>query len=82
MAVFLSSLEELNGFRDTLMNIQSFIADTAPANERKNVLQLAIILPTLNERDNIAPLIERIEDALGPEGWEVLVVDDNSKDGT
>ncbi|MEO1969849.1 MAG: glycosyltransferase, partial [Sphingomonadaceae bacterium] len=45
-------------------------------------LELAIILPTLNERDNIAPLIERIEDALGPEGWEVLVVDDNSKDGT
>ena len=46
------------------------------------LLELAIILPTLNERDNIAPLIERIEDALGPEGWEVLVVDDNSKDGT
>ena len=45
-------------------------------------LDLAIILPTLNERDNLAPLVDRIEDALGPTGWEVLVVDDNSADGT
>jgi dolichol-phosphate mannosyltransferase len=45
-------------------------------------LQLAIVLPTLNERDNIAPLVARIEDALGVAGWEVLVVDDNSADGT
>ncbi|MEE4155045.1 MAG: glycosyltransferase family 2 protein [Erythrobacter sp.] len=45
-------------------------------------LELAIILPTLNERGNLAPLIERIEGALGPEGWEVLIVDDDSADGT
>ncbi|QZD89927.1 glycosyltransferase family 2 protein [Qipengyuania aurantiaca] len=45
-------------------------------------LELAIILPTLNERENLAPLVERIEQALGAEGWEVLVVDDNSADGT
>ncbi len=45
-------------------------------------LDLAIILPTLNERDNLAPLVERIEGALGREGWEVLIVDDNSADGT
>lgn len=43
---------------------------------------LAIILPTLNERDNIAPLVARIDRALGPDGWEVIVVDDNSTDGT
>lgn len=45
-------------------------------------LELAIILPTLNERDNLAPLVERIERALGKSGWEVLIVDDNSADGT
>ena len=45
-------------------------------------LDLAIILPTLNERGNLAPLVERIEGALGAEGWEVLIVDDDSKDGT
>lgn len=51
-----------------------------PPNRRS--LELAIILPTLNERGNLAPLIERIEIALGPLGWEVVVVDDNSADGT
>jgi len=45
-------------------------------------LDLAIILPTLNERGNLAPLVERIENALGAEGWEVLIVDDDSADGT
>ena len=45
-------------------------------------LELAIILPTLNESGNLAPLIKRIEASLGDVGWEVLVVDDNSTDGT
>lgn len=45
-------------------------------------LELAIILPTLNERGNLAPLIDRIEAALGQHGWEALVVDDHSPDGT
>ncbi len=46
------------------------------------MLDLAIILPTLNERGNLGPLVKRIEQALGSEGWEVLIVDDDSKDGT
>jgi len=46
------------------------------------MLDLAIILPTLNERGNLAPLIERIERTLGSEGWEVLIIDDDSVDGT
>ncbi|GMN03735.1 glycosyltransferase family 2 protein [Erythrobacter sp. MTPC3] len=45
-------------------------------------LELAIILPTLNERGNLVPLVERIEQALGRDGWEVLIVDDDSADGT
>lgn len=57
------------------MTDATFSAATRP-------LALAIVLPTLNERDNIAPLVERIEAGLGREGWEVLVVDDNSSDGT
>ena len=55
-------------------------ADIAAAGTQP--LDLAIILPTLNERDNLAPLMERIEGAMGASGWEVLVVDDNSADGT
>ena len=46
------------------------------------MLKLAIILPTLDERDNLAPLVERIEAALGREGWEGIIVDDASRDGT
>lgn len=45
-------------------------------------LQLAIILPTLNERDNVGPLVDRIAAALGANGWEAIIVDDDSTDGT
>lgn len=45
-------------------------------------LELAIVLPTLNERDNLAPLIERLDAALGGVAWEAIFVDDNSPDGT
>lgn len=46
-------------------------------------LDLAIILPTLNERGNLAPLVERIDRAIGEAArWEVIIVDDDSRDGT
>lgn len=45
-------------------------------------LALGIVLPTLNERDNLVSLIERIHGALGPDGWEAIIVDDDSEDGT
>jgi dolichol-phosphate mannosyltransferase len=44
--------------------------------------ELAIVLPTLNERDNLAPLVERIAAAMGERAWEVIFVDDDSPDGT
>jgi dolichol-phosphate mannosyltransferase len=45
-------------------------------------LELAVVLPTLNERGNIAPMVARLEEALGTTGWEAVFVDDNSHDGT
>ena len=45
-------------------------------------LELAVVLPTYNERPNIAPMVERLEAALGPSGWEAIFVDDDSRDGT
>ncbi len=45
-------------------------------------LQLAIVLPTLNERANLAPLVERLDAALAGIAWEAIFVDDNSPDGT
>src|SRR6185503_16751583 len=46
--------------------------------------QISIILPTYNEAGNIELLMERTLAALGdtPGGVEVVVVDDNSPDGT
>lgn len=43
---------------------------------------LTIIVPTRNERDNIIPLYELLCVALGDRRWEMLVVDDDSADGT
>jgi dolichol-phosphate mannosyltransferase len=46
------------------------------------MLQLAIVLPTLNERKNLRPLVERLDAALTGIAWEAIFVDDNSADGT
>ncbi len=43
---------------------------------------LAIVLPTFNERENVGPLVERLEKALGRIHYEVIFVDDDSPDGT
>jgi dolichol-phosphate mannosyltransferase len=45
-------------------------------------VELAIVVPTLNERENIAPLLERLEKSLDNLCWEVIFVDDDSPDGT
>lgn len=44
--------------------------------------QLSIIVPTLNERDNIAPLVARLDETLAGESWQVVFIDDDSADGT
>ncbi len=44
--------------------------------------KLSVIVPTFNERDNIAPLVEKLESALAGTAFEVIIVDDNSPDGT
>jgi dolichol-phosphate mannosyltransferase len=48
------------------------------------MVDISIILPTYNERDNIADLIDAIMWELAPLSWhyEILVVDDSSPDGT
>jgi len=44
--------------------------------------ELTIIIPTLNERDNIALLAGKLAEALDGIAWEAIFVDDDSKDGT
>jgi dolichol-phosphate mannosyltransferase len=43
---------------------------------------ISLVIPTYNERDNIRPLIERLGRTLQVQKYEILLVDDNSKDGT
>jgi dolichol-phosphate mannosyltransferase len=45
-------------------------------------LELAIVLPTYNERGNVATMVDRLDAALGGVVWEAIFVDDNSPDGT
>jgi dolichol-phosphate mannosyltransferase len=44
--------------------------------------ELAVVIPTFNERDNICPLLDLLEIALREISWEVIFVDDDSPDGT
>ena len=46
------------------------------------MLELAVIVPTLNERANVKALIARLEDSLAGIEWEVVFVDDDSPDAT
>ncbi len=46
------------------------------------VPELALVIPTLNESDNIEPLLEQLQSALSDVAWEVIFVDDDSTDGT
>jgi len=43
---------------------------------------ISIIIPTYNERENIIPLVERIDQALSNYDYEIVFVDDSSRDGT
>jgi glycosyltransferase involved in cell wall biosynthesis len=47
-------------------------------------MDIAVILPICNERENLRALLEEIERALGPTGYsfEVIAVDDGSTDGS
>jgi dolichol-phosphate mannosyltransferase len=50
--------------------------------EHARALELAVVLPTYNERANVAPMIAALERALVGIGWEAIFVDDDSTDGT
>ena len=43
---------------------------------------VSVVTPVLDERDNLAPLIEEIAATLGGLDYEVVAVDDGSTDGS
>jgi dolichol-phosphate mannosyltransferase len=45
-------------------------------------VELSIVVPTFNEKDNVEKLIEGVELALPNVKWEIIFIDDDSPDGT
>lgn len=57
------------------------------ANLQKTVMpvpgpELSVIVPTFNERENVAELVKQLDRCLVGCSWEVIFVDDDSPDGT
>ena len=46
------------------------------------MIDYAVIVPTLNEKENVILTVERLESVLSGMNWEVIFVDDDSTDGT
>jgi len=44
--------------------------------------ELTVVIPTMNERGNIAELVSRLDRVLAAVRWEAIFVDDDSSDGT
>jgi len=45
-------------------------------------IELSVVVPTYNEKDNVLSIIESVERVLDGHSWEIIFVDDNSPDGT
>jgi dolichol-phosphate mannosyltransferase len=44
--------------------------------------ELSVVVPTFNEKNNVQKLVQLLDASLGPRGWEIIFVDDDSPDGT
>lgn len=46
------------------------------------MIELSVVIPVMNEEENIAPLLEAVRNALQDFNYEVVLVDDGSSDNT
>jgi dolichol-phosphate mannosyltransferase len=56
--------------------------DSVPSTSAAAAPEVTVIVPTINEAENLPELLRRIDAALRPATYEVLIVDDNSRDNT
>lgn len=49
---------------------------------REGTLELSVVLPTYKERENLAVFVPQIEEGFMGMSFEIIIVDDNSGDGT
>lgn len=57
-------------------------AQRTHADERTDATGVSVVIPTYNERENVAPMVRSCRRALAEYDAEVIVVDDDSPDGT
>jgi dolichol-phosphate mannosyltransferase len=67
------------GPKTTMQQRAAVRAETTAGTESP---ELIVVVPTFNERDNIAPLLQKLAQTLAGIHWEVVFVDDDSTDGT
>jgi dolichol-phosphate mannosyltransferase len=67
---------------DLVAPASALTSPPAPIAAVRPAAELAIIVPTFNERINVPLLVERLTRTLAGCDWEVVFVDDNSPDGT
>jgi dolichol-phosphate mannosyltransferase len=65
-----------------LMSETMLLDPTGRAGTLRAGPDLCVVIPVLNERGNIAPMVERLREVLAGIAWEVIFVDDDSRDGT
>ena len=49
---------------------------------QSTTLELTVVVPCFNERENVPLLVAKLDEALAGIDWEVIFVDDDSPDGT
>lgn len=64
------------------INGSTALADRAESNRPAAPLELAVIIPTFNERENVLCLVSKLEESLINIQHEIIFVDDDSPDGT
>ncbi|WP_439575226.1 glycosyltransferase [Phreatobacter sp.] len=66
------------------MTHPSTLSGPAPADAAPAILppELTVVVPSFNERDNVPELARRLDSVLAGIAWEMIVVDDDSPDGT
>src|SRR5580658_8694827 len=67
---------------DSLISTGRTISPDGAADTRTAPLELTVVVPTFNERENVVILLARLEQTLASIEWEAIYVDDNSPDGT
>jgi dolichol-phosphate mannosyltransferase len=63
-------------------NLLCGLGDAATSQVDCAPFELAVVIPTLNERDNVVALVDRLGAVLAGIRWEAVFVDDDSSDGT